>query len=51
MLDLPFEVDSVSDEKTYTYLDTTGRPTLVLKKKNVVSDFSEPIIVRYIFSI
>ena len=46
-VDVPFKVDSQTEEKTFTYLDTTGRPTVVLEKKNVVSEYSSPIVVRF----
>jgi len=44
-VDIPFEIDAMSEKKTFTYLDTTGRPTVVVKKKNVVSDLGQPILV------
>lgn len=33
--ELPFEVDDQSQEITYSYLDTIGRPTLRFNKKLV----------------
>ena len=32
----PFDIDSESRDIHYTYLDTTGRPVLILNKYNVV---------------
>jgi len=32
---IPFEIDEKSDDLTFSYLDTTGRPTLIFKKKLV----------------
>jgi len=33
--EFPFPVDEVKTETTFSYLDTIGRPTLVIKKKIV----------------
>jgi oligosaccharyltransferase complex subunit alpha (ribophorin I) len=46
----PFSIDNRSTEKHYTYLDTAGRPVLVLEKKNVVSDHNRFFQVTYRFS-
>lgn len=47
---VPFGIDSQSAEKHYTYLDTAGRPVIVLEKKNVVSDHNRFFQVTYRFS-
>ncbi|BDA44122.1 Dolichyl-diphosphooligosaccharide-protein glycosyltransferase [Coccomyxa sp. Obi] len=47
--DFPFEVEQWM-EKKYTYLDTHGRPVLVLKKHNVVPDHNMPLKVTYKFA-
>jgi len=47
---VPFGVDKESTEKHYTYLDTAGRPVIVLEKKNVVSDHNRFFQVTYRFS-
>jgi oligosaccharyltransferase complex subunit alpha (ribophorin I) len=44
--ELPFDVDK-STETKYSYLDTTGRPVLVFKKKNVVPEHNVNLIVDY----
>lgn len=36
-LQLPFEAERLPNEIEKTYLDTTGRTVLVLKKRNLVS--------------
>lgn len=46
---VPFSVDR-SETKHFTYLDTTGRPVLVLTKRNVVPEHNVAIIVEYHFS-
>ena len=46
-VDTPFPVDSKQETLTFTYLDTTGRPTITLEKKNVVDEFVGPILVTY----
>jgi oligosaccharyltransferase complex subunit alpha (ribophorin I) len=46
----PFPIDSQSTDVHYTYLDTTGRPVLILKKKNVISDHNKFFQVTYRFS-
>lgn len=47
--DFPFAVEK-SVEKKYSYLDTHGRPVLVLKKQNVVPDHNMPLQVTYRFA-
>ncbi|RKO87987.1 Ribophorin I-domain-containing protein, partial [Blyttiomyces helicus] len=47
----PFNVDRVSNSKVYTYLDTTGRPTLHIEKYNVVDEFALPIQVSYDYAL
>ncbi len=32
---MPFEVDSITDEVVFSYLDFYGRPVKVIKKENV----------------
>lgn len=46
----PFPIDGTSSDVHYTYLDTTGRPVLVLTKKNVVSELDRHFQVTYNFS-
>ena len=46
---LPFPVER-AQEKKFTYLDTAGRPVLVLHKANVVPDHNAPLAVTYRFS-
>lgn len=45
---LPFDMD-VSHDKKYTYLDTVGRPVLVLRKTNLISVHDKPFAVDYSF--
>lgn len=44
--ELPFPVN-VSAGKKSTYLDSTGRPVLVLQKSNLVPDHNVPLTVTY----
>jgi len=46
----PFDVDSESFDTHYTYLDTFGRPVLVLKKHNVVRLHNQHFQVVYTYS-
>lgn len=46
---LPFEVEHSFDKK-YTYLDTAGRPTLVLTKRHATREHNVPFAVDYSFS-
>eukprot|EP00026_Physarum_polycephalum_P002098 Phypoly_transcript_02102.p1 GENE.Phypoly_transcript_02102~~Phypoly_transcript_02102.p1 ORF type:complete len:596 (+),score=121.69 Phypoly_transcript_02102:57-1790(+) len=48
-VDVPFEVQK-SDAKHFTYLDTTGRPVIVLSKRNVVPEHNVVITIEYQFS-
>ena len=43
-----FEVE-VSRDKKFSYLDTTGRPVVVLRKKNLSFEHHQPFIVDYSF--
>jgi len=47
---LPFAVDSQSTDLHFTYLDTHGRPVLVMQKKNVVAEHNQYFQVSYHFS-
>jgi len=47
----PFAIDGQSNDLHFTYLDTTGRPVLVLNKKNVVPrNHNRHFQVAYVFS-
>jgi len=46
----PFAVDKQNQERHYTYLDTIGRPVLVIHKKNVVPEHNNFFQVTYNFS-
>lgn len=46
----PFEVDSESREILKTYLDTTGRTVVVLKKTRLVPEHNQDVIVTYRFA-
>lgn len=45
----PFDIDAVGHETRVTYLDSTGRPVLVLKKRNVVGQHQQKFTVAYTF--
>lgn len=45
---VPFPVNQTREVKQ-TYLDTTGRPVVVLHKTNLVPDHDVPFIVNYSF--
>jgi oligosaccharyltransferase complex subunit alpha (ribophorin I) len=46
----PFELDGVTEELHHTILDTVGRPTLVLRKDNVVAEHNRIVRVSYRFA-
>lgn len=46
----PFEVDSVDHVTKLTYLDTTGRHVVVIRKANIVRNHNEKFQVVYRFS-
>lgn len=48
--ELPFAVDSEEATLHHTYLDTSGRPVLVLHKKNIVAEHNQHFLVTYNFS-
>ncbi|KAI8474884.1 MAG: Ribophorin I-domain-containing protein [Monoraphidium minutum] len=45
---LPFDLD-VSEDVKFTYLNTRGRPVLVLRKRNLTPAHNKPFIVDYTF--
>jgi len=47
---VPFDIDASSTDLHHTYLDTSGRPVLVLKKKNIVNEHNRFFQVTYNFS-
>lgn len=49
-LPLPAHPADQSFDKKHSYLDTLGRPVLVLRKQNVVPDQNLPLDVTYRFS-
>jgi len=46
----PFPIDGKSSATHYTYLDTSGRPVVIVNKKNVVSEHNRYFQVTYKFS-
>ena len=44
-----YNVDRLADEKHYTYLDTVGRPVIVLSKRNVVFQHIQDFEIHYTF--
>ncbi|CAE6484018.1 unnamed protein product [Rhizoctonia solani] len=49
-LHTPFGPDSIENQRHVTYLDTTGRPAIVLKKKNVSEKHLGTVYVTYSLS-
>jgi len=49
-LKVPFDVERMGDEIHYTYLDTTGRPVVVLNKKGLVEQHIQDFELHYTFS-
>ncbi|KAM7537732.1 hypothetical protein Aperf_G00000076103 [Anoplocephala perfoliata] len=49
-VDVPFEVERLPDEKLKTYLDTSGRTVLVIRKKNLVEGYIQDFTVNYDFN-
>jgi oligosaccharyltransferase complex subunit alpha (ribophorin I) len=47
---LPFPVDSEGSDVKYTYLDVTGRPVVVLTKRNAAPEHNAKFSVDYSFS-
>jgi len=47
---LPFEVEEVSSDSMFSYLDITGRPVVVFKKKYAVDFHRQPFQVTYHFN-
>jgi oligosaccharyltransferase complex subunit alpha (ribophorin I) len=46
----PFPIDGKSSDTHYTYLDTSGRPVLIVNKKNIVAEHNRNFQVTYRFS-
>jgi oligosaccharyltransferase complex subunit alpha (ribophorin I) len=45
----PYDVQRLPNEKHYTYLDTVGRPVVVLKKNNVLFQHIQDFEIHYTF--
>ncbi|KAK3762792.1 hypothetical protein RRG08_040489 [Elysia crispata] len=48
-LKIPFEVERQGDQVHYTYLDTLGRPVVVLNKNNLVEQHIQDFELHYTF--
>ncbi|KAH0553910.1 dolichyl-diphosphooligosaccharide--protein glycosyltransferase subunit 1 [Cotesia glomerata] len=48
-LDLPYPVTRLPDSVHYSYLDTTGRPVIILTKKNIVENHIQDFSLKYNF--
>lgn len=48
--EIPFEIDEKLEDLTFSYLDTTGRPTLIFKKKLVSGYLGQNFKIRYRFN-
>ncbi|KAI8929936.1 Ribophorin I-domain-containing protein [Entophlyctis helioformis] len=48
-VDSSLPMDSVSNSITFTYLDTTGRPTVTLTKRNLVDDYNGLVQISYAY--
>ncbi|KAJ3271344.1 proteasome regulatory particle base subunit [Terramyces sp. JEL0728] len=44
---VPFEIESQSEYKTFTYFDSVGRPTVKITKNNLVDELNQPVIISY----
>ncbi|KAK0544964.1 dolichyl-diphosphooligosaccharide--protein glycosyltransferase subunit 1 [Tilletia horrida] len=49
-VDTPFELDSIKHETYFTYLDTIGRPAVVLEKTRASEQNSQLIYIHYTLS-
>lgn len=43
----PFPMQTSGDGRKFSYLDTTGRPVLILRKTNLVPDHNKDFSVTY----
>ncbi|KAI9090801.1 Ribophorin I-domain-containing protein [Phlyctochytrium arcticum] len=46
---LPFPMDEVTESRSYSYLDTTGRPTIVLQKSLLTDEHAQNIVITFDF--
>ncbi|KAJ3320932.1 proteasome regulatory particle base subunit [Boothiomyces sp. JEL0866] len=44
---IPFEFDSKTEYKTFTYFDSVGRPTVKITRDGLVDELNQPIIISY----
>ena len=44
---MPYPVESIKNDVHYTYLDTVGRPVIVIHKKNAVESHIQDFQVGY----
>ncbi|KAK0536080.1 dolichyl-diphosphooligosaccharide--protein glycosyltransferase subunit 1 [Tilletia horrida] len=49
-IDTPFEMDSIREEKFTSYLDTIGRPAVVLEKTRVSEQHGQLVYIHYTLS-
>lgn len=47
----PFDVIREEDDVHYTYLDTTGRPVIVMRKFNLVEQHIQDFEVKYLMQV
>ncbi|KAL9542653.1 hypothetical protein MBANPS3_008509 [Mucor bainieri] len=45
-----FDMDEIEQSTYYTYFDSTGRPAVVFRKTNVVSEHQRPVFISYEYS-
>jgi len=45
----PYDVQRLPNEKHYTYLDTVGRPVIVISKRNMIFEHIQDFEVHYTF--
>ncbi|XP_061641487.1 dolichyl-diphosphooligosaccharide--protein glycosyltransferase subunit 1 [Phyllopteryx taeniolatus] len=49
-MDTPYKINRMPNELHYTYLDTFGRPVLVVTKNNLVEQHIQDVVVHYNFN-
>lgn len=50
LVSYPFEVESSNTVKTYSYLDTSGRPTITLHREACGKHHAQDILITYKFT-
>lgn len=47
---IPFEVESIVQSTTKTYMDSAGRSTVTIEARNLIEDHAQDMLIEYEYS-